>query len=126
MKREVDYKLNDNGSYTEIVEVTQTPEDGFVPVEETDPFADRQTNRFFKGYATETSYTTNDPRVTRPFVYGICALLIMVGIILLVFHVWMIGIPFIGITLVTFFSAIRDIRATEKELKEKKRQDSSR
>ena len=123
MKREVDYKINDNGSYTEIVKVTQTPEDGFVSKDEMMPSADRHTKRFFKGYAIEVGYTTNDPRVTRPFVYGACGLIIIIGIILSAFHVWMIGIPFIGMALIIFFSSMKSINAIEKELKEKKRQD---
>lgn len=123
MKREAEYKINDNGSYTEIVKVTQTPEDGFVPQEEMMPSADRQTKRFFKGYAIEVGYTTNDPRVTRPFFYGACGLFIIIGIILSVFHVWMLGIPFIGMALIIFFSSMKSSNAIEKELKEKKRQE---
>ena len=70
-----------------------------------------------------SGYTTNDPRVTRPFVYGACGLIIIIGIILSAFHVWMIGIPFIGMALIIFFSSMKSINAIEKELKEKKRQD---
>lgn len=63
MKREVKYKTNDNGSYTEIETATQTPEDGFVPEEEMKLWTDHQKKRYFKGYGASVSYTTNDPRV---------------------------------------------------------------
>lgn len=118
MKREVEIKTNDNGSYTEKVTITQTPEDGFVPDSIMRPYSRHTRGKSHKGYGKTVIYTTNDTRVTRPAVYGMCGLLLIIGIILLLFHVWLIGFPFIGMALIVFFSSKKQIDTVAEELEE--------
>ncbi len=123
MKREVEIKTNDNGSYTEKITITQTPEDGFVPDSVMKPNARHTRGKFHKGYGKTVIYTTNDPRVTRPVAYGMCGLFLIIGIILLLFHVWLIGFPFIGMALIAFFGFKKQIDTIAEELEEN-RQDT--
>lgn len=122
MKREVEITINDNGSYTEKVTITQTPEDGFVPDSVMQPHARHTRGKYHKGFGKSVTYTTNDPRVTRPFAYGMCGLFLIIGIILLWLHVWIIGIWFIVMTLIAFFGFKKQIDAVAEEL-EKNEQD---
>ncbi len=123
MKREVEIKTNDNGSYTEKITITQTPEDGFVPDSVMRPNTRHTRGKFHKGYGKTIIYTTNDPRVTRPVAYGMCGLFLIIGIILLLFHVWLIGFPFIGMALIAFFGFKKQIDTIAEELEEN-RQDT--
>lgn len=123
MRREVETKINDNGSYTEKVTITQTPEDGFVPDSVMRPNDRHTRGKYHKGFGKTVIYTTNDPRVTRPFAYGMCGLFLIIGIILLWFHVWIIGISFIVMTLIAFFGFKKQIDAVAEEL-EKNGQDT--
>lgn len=119
MKREVETIINDNGSYTEKVTITQTPDDGFVPDSVMRTNTRRTRGKYHMGYGKTVIYSTNDPRVTRPFAYGMCGLLIIIGIILLVLHVWIIGFPFIGMSVILFFSFKKQIDAVAEELEKK-------
>lgn len=122
MKVEKEKVINDNGSYT-IKEVkTQNSSDGFVPESEMYPASMDNRGKYFKGKATVTSFTTNDPRVTRPFAYGVCGIFLVIGIFLLmapgvvnkIMAAFFIVIPLVG-----FKTAKRDIDAIEEELKKK-------
>ena len=51
--------------------------------------------KYHKGNRTIVSYSANDPRITRPFVYGMCGLFFIIGIILLLCKMWIMSICFI-------------------------------
>ena len=37
--------------------------------------------KYYIGYGKTVSFTTNDPRITRPFLYGVCGLFFAIGVI---------------------------------------------
>ena len=87
MEKEKKVKVNDNGSTTIIETIETTPDDGFVHSSVTNPVRmehyGKDNTMYHKGYSKTFVYTTNDPRITRPFVYGICGVFFVIGIIAL-------------------------------------------
>ena len=75
--------------------------------------------KYHKGYTKTKVYTTNDPRITRPFVYGICGLFFAIGLIVTLFGLWIIGIPFIAISIFAFIKSKKDIDKIGEDLKSK-------
>lgn len=126
MKKKIIYKRNENGSFTSITQKEKTPEDGFVyENKEHIATSSRETSNpprsvWHKGYAKKITYTTNDPKITRPFTYAMCGLFLVIGIILLLSHSWFFGIVFIAGALFNFFDSKKDIDAIEKDLKKQK------
>lgn len=123
MKKKIIDEKNENGLYTKTTIKEKTPEDGFV-YENKEHIATSwsETNYpprsvWHKGYAKKFSYTTNDPRITRPFAYAICGIFLAIGIICLLFHSWFFGIVFTAVALFTFYDSKKDIDAIEKDLK---------
>ena len=110
---------NKNGSYIKKETIKQTPEDGFVPDSIMEPTNPDTIGKYHKGYRTTVTYTTNDPRITRPFIYGICSLFFAIGIILLLCRVWIMAIPFIAMSTFGFYKSKKDIDAIADELKKK-------
>lgn len=94
MKKKIIDKKNENGLYTKTTIKEKTPEDGFVyENKERISTTWNETNKpghyvWHKGYAKKFSYTTNDPRITRPFAYAMCRIFLVIGIILLLLHSW--------------------------------------
>lgn len=119
MEREQETKINDNGSYIKKETIKKTPEDGFVPERVMKPTNQFTYRKYHKGYGKTVSYTTNDPRITRPFAYGMCGLFLAIGIILLLFRIWFIAIMFIAVSLIGFNKSKKDINAIADELKKK-------
>ena len=122
MKVEKEKIINDNGSYT-IKEVkTQDASDGFVRESEMYPASMDKRGKYFKGKATVTSFTTNDPRITRPFAYGVCGIFLVIGLCLALAPGFMnkvMAVFFIVIPVIGFKRAKTDIDAIEEELKKK-------
>lgn len=123
MKKKIIDEKNENGLYTKTTIKEQTPEDGFVyQNKERIAVSWQETNNpprsvWYKGYAKKFSYTTNDPRITRPFVYTICGIFLVIGIISLLLHAWFFGIICTVMALYTFYDSKKDIDAIEEELK---------
>lgn len=123
MKEKIIYEKNENGLYSKLTTKEQTPEDGFVyQNKEHIATSWSETNNpprsvWHKGYAKNFSYTTNDPRITRPFVYAVCGIFLLTGIILLLFRSWFMGIVFTAGVLFTFFDSKKDIDAIENDLR---------
>lgn len=117
MEREQENIINKNGSYIIKETIKQTPEDGFVPDRIMEPTNPDTYGKYHKGHKTTVTYTTNDPRITRLFAYGICGLFFAIGIILLLCRVWIIAIPFIAISSFVFYKSKKDIDAIAAELK---------
>ena len=119
MEKEKKVTTNNNGSYTIKEKINQTPEDGFVPNSIMEPANKNEYGKYHKGYRTTTSFTTNDPRVPRLFVYSICTLFFAIGIFMFLIHDYIMAIPFILISVLSFFIAKKDIDNISEELKEK-------
>ena len=119
MERKEEIKINKNGSYTKKETIIQKPEDGFVPDSIMEPTNTDTIGKYHKGYRTTVTYTTNDPRVTRPFAYGVSGLFLVIGIILLLCRVWIMAIPFIAISSFAFYKSKKDIDAIANELQKK-------
>jgi len=120
-KEKVDNTIINNLT-KEVIEVT--PEDGFVSDKEIRPTKMQhygKGNRLYhKGYAKTVSYTTNDPRVTRPFIKLVCGIFFAIGLImLLLFRDLFFGIIFIGTSIFTYIKANKDIDKVAEELKSK-------
>jgi len=100
MEKKKEIKLNDNGTYTTKEIIETTPDDGFVMEKDMRPI-DRS-RKFHKGYSKNIVYTTNDPKIIRPFLYGICGIVFIIGIIMLLLGEWFLGIPFLVLSIVCF------------------------
>jgi len=123
MKKEIINEKNENGLYTKTTITEKTPEDGFI-YENKEHIATSwsDTNSpprsvWHKGYAKKFSYTTNDPRITRPFAYAISGVFLVIGIICLLLHSWFFGIVFTSVALFAFYDSKKDIDAIEEDLK---------
>lgn len=120
MKKKIINVKNGNGLYTKKSTKEKTPEDGFV-YENKERFTisswENKNNHhlWHKGYAKKISYTTNDPRITRPFTYTVSLLFLVIGIISLISRSWLWGILFTACGLIVFFDSKKDIDAIEME-----------
>ncbi len=124
-------RINPNGSYTVKTVKTKTSQDGFVP--ETQMYAHKMGHygQYHKGDMKVTSYRTNDPRVTRPFVYGMCILFIVIGAFILLGGIILgvlVSLPimvmglflsfcFIGMGVFALVKAKKDIDRVEAEIR---------
>ena len=109
---------NENGSYTRKTVKTTDAEDGFVPVSELYPSDINHLGEYHKGKAKVTSYATNDTRVTKPFVYGMCGLFICIGIALLFgkgFVMKFLAATFIGMGAYSLVHEKKKLDALEQE-----------
>ncbi len=113
MKREVKTRPKDDGTYVETTTETITPEDGIIE-------EDNQNNPLEKnyktGYQVNTHIETNDPRIIKPFLYGMCSIFYIIGIILIIYKFYIMGIYCFIINTITLISMLKDINKTEKEL----------
>lgn len=70
MKREIlKREENEDGSYTQIEKVTQTPEDGFVSKDEFRLYRSPGKKEWVKGKAVYVTYETNDPKIVYKMVW---------------------------------------------------------
>lgn len=117
MKKDVNKINKQDGTYVEVQTIETTPEDGFVP--EADIYPNRLDTRgkCHKGYVKGKTYTTNDPRMTRPFIYIICGIFFVIGVILLLFRLYFVALPVIFVSCFTFVKSKKDIDKIENELK---------
>ena len=114
--------MNENGSYTQKAVKTTTPEDGFVPLEDMYSSGINHHGEYHKGHMKVVTYQTNDPRITRPFTYGISALFMIIGICMFLFipgFIKLIAVCFIAMGIYAFISSKRKIDQIEKDLKNK-------
>lgn len=117
------FKKNANGSYSKKGVVRQTPKDGFV--EHDGPGG----LEYRKGHDVWWTYETDDPKVTRPFLYIFFAL--FMGLWNWIFYscsqgmdpsgrmyVATVGLGINCFCLYVFFGCLRDIRKREKQQQE--------
>lgn len=126
MEKKVEEKINDNGIYVKVETTTITPEDGFVHETDINKVGMDNYGKYHKGYKAHVSFTTNDPRITRPFVYGVCVLFFGIGIMMLLISLFthnpitiLMGFSFTIVSIFTFNKSKKDIDKIENELKAK-------
>lgn len=117
MKKIVEEKENNNNIYTKVETIETTPEDGFVHQADIHNTNMDNYGKYHKGYSKSTVFATNDPRITKPFVYGISALFFILGLVLIFFNLFM-GIIFIATALLFIIKSKKDIDQIEQKLKE--------
>lgn len=122
MKKSVEEKLSKDGVKTTIRVIETTPQDGFVPLSDINHVNMNNRGKYHKGYSKHISISTNDPRITRPFVYGICGLFGGIGIIILLIslliHEWVLiilGFFFVIFSVFGLFKGKKDIDNIEEE-----------
>lgn len=110
-----------NNLYKETIETI--PEDGFVSEKEIRPVKmqhyGKDNIRYHKGNAKTVIYTTNDPRITRPFTYGVCGIFLAIGIFMLLLQNWFFGIIFTVVAIFGLIKSKKDIDKVSEELKNK-------
>lgn len=102
----------------EVETIETTPEDGFIQqtqLHPANPLDFEKHVTYKKGYSKTKSYSTDDPRITRPFVYGVSTIFMLIGIVSLIFGNWFFGIMFTAISIFTFIKSKEDIDAIAKE-----------
>lgn len=119
MEKKTDYKIKENGSFSKEETIRTTPEDGLVREREIRPAAlsGETRGKYHLGSSTTKTYSTNDPRVTRPFVAIFCGIFLLIGIVTLLLHLWLFSAAFIGAAIFTFVKANKDIDAIADKLK---------
>ncbi len=119
MENKKETKQNEKGIYETIETIETTPNDGVVP-EKVIRHVDMDTiGKYHKGYTKTKVYSTNDPRITRPFVYGVCAIFFIIGIFMLLGGNLFFGIIFPASAILVFFKAKKDIDEVAKKLESK-------
>lgn len=122
MKKQKEVKINDNGSTTKIETIETTPEDGFVHSSVIRPVKmqhyGKDNTMYHKGYSKTFTYTTNDPRITRPIAYTMCGIFLAIGIFMLLLQNWFFGIIFTATALFAFSKSKKDIDKIAEELKQ--------
>jgi len=107
---------NSNGNFKTI---ETTPNDGFVPEKVIHPANTNAKGNYHKGYTKTIVYSTNNPKITRPFAYGIFGLFFVIGLFTLLIGLWYFTIPFIGISIFGFIKSKKDIDKIAEKLKNK-------
>ena len=119
MKKETEYKENENGSFTVKETITTTPDDGVVPESQIRPEAmsGETRGKAHVGYSTTRTYSTNDPRVTRIVVLVFCILFVLVAVMAFNFGQWGFSILFIAAAVFIFVKGNKQIDAIAQKLK---------
>lgn len=125
MKIERETKINERGYTVTKTVKTVTEEDGWVRTRDIRPMRSRSHGRLsrFKGRAKVVSFTTNDPKITRPFAYGMSALFFVIGVCLLLWgggFTRIMGVFFAGTGVFAFVDSKKDIDAVEERIRRKR------
>lgn len=116
----------DNGIFRNTKTIETTPDDGFVDEDKISPVVGDRYGEYHKGYSKRIVYSTNDPKMARIFVCGMCSIFIIIGLLLLVIGIILklIGVIIFGLFISIFcivglISEMKNIDRIEKELKNK-------
>lgn len=119
MERKTEYKKTESGIEFKEETIKTTPEDGFVHEQNIRPAAlpTETRGKYHKGYSTTKSFSTNDPRITRPFAYGVCGLFFVIGLVMLLTGHWLFALWIFPFTIFGFVKSKKDIDAVAEKLK---------
>lgn len=122
MKNETKKSENTNINNVEIETIETTPEDGFVHNSVIRPTKmqhyGKDDTMYHKGYSKTFTYTTNNPKITRPIIKVICGIFFAIGLVLLLFKNIFFGIIFISVSIFSYFKTKKDIDKIAEELKQ--------
>lgn len=123
MKKETKKLENTIINNVEMETIETTPEDGFIQSSEIRPTKmqhyEKDNAMYHKGYSKTFTYTTNDPRITRPFIKIMCGIFLTSGLLmLLLFKNIFLGIIFILVSIFAYLKAKKDIDKIAEELKQ--------
>lgn len=116
MERKLIKEENVGGVHTVIETVEQTREDGVVPKKEVHEMGDRR-GKYHYGESKHVRITTNNPNITRPFVYGVSAVFFIIGLLLLLKVNYVMGAIWIGMIIYFFFHFKKEIDEVEEEIR---------
>lgn len=108
----------DDGTFYTEETIRTTPEDGIVSEHTIRPAA-MPTETYGKarmGYNTTKSFSTNNPKVTRPFVFIFCGIFLLIGIGLLFTRAKLMAIPFLFMSVFGFIKSNKQIDKVAEEL----------
>lgn len=120
MEKETKHNIKDNGAFVTEETIKTTPEDGMVSERVTRPTATDQAGKARLGYSTTKTYTTNDPRVTRPFVKLMSGIFFFIGVFTLLLGKWFFALAFIPAGVFSYVKGNKDIDKVEQKLAEQK------
>lgn len=114
----------DDKKEVKVEQINTTPQDGFVDEKDINPVDMDNYHKYFKGYSTNEIISTNDPRITRPFVKIVSGIFIVIGILELLFCFIrfsisnvIFGLLFLFISIFGLKKANSDIDKVEQEYK---------
>lgn len=109
-------KIKKDGTYQTTKSVHITKEDGLIKESDINDVSLNHFGEYHIGTDNRVITTTNDPRIIKPIVYGICTILFVSGLIIMLTCSVFFGILFILFTAFATFHFRRDINKQEKEL----------
>lgn len=118
MEHNTVHHTNEDGTFYTEETIRTTPEDGFVAEHTMRPAA-MPSETFGKarvGYNTTKSFSTNNPKVTRPFVYIFCGIFLLIGIGLLFSHAKLMAIPFLFMSVFGLIKSNKQIDKVAEQL----------
>lgn len=121
MEKETTRKTSDEGIFYQEETIRTTPEDGIVSDRDIRPAAMPAETRGKArvGYSTTKSFSTNDPKVTRTFVYIFCAVFLIIGIVAFALGQKVFGILFAAAAVFIFVKENKRIDEIAKDLEAK-------
>lgn len=119
MKKETKTIKKDNGTYISIQTIETFPEYGFVPVRKIRPTDVGNRGKYHKGYTKTKVFRTNDPRIIKPFLYGICVLFFAIGLFMILFGNLFFGIVFSSTSIFIFIKIKKDLDEKVEEMQNK-------
>ena len=113
-------KEKSDGVFYAAETLTTSPEDGFV--EHHKPQYNSPIKEKHFGFSKSYVFVTNDPKITRPFVYSVCRLFFVIGLLALLFGNWFVGIVSISSSVIVFRHAKKDIDRIEEKINAEKKE----
>ena len=125
MQKKVIKEKEHQGAYTRVESVEKGFEDGFVHEADFHQVGQDYYGKFHMGAAKDVTITTNDPRITRPFLKIVCGIFFTIGLLMLVlglitsslFYI-LFGVTFIVFISYVYFKGKKPIDEIEEELKQ--------
>lgn len=123
MKKET--RISDGEIKATIETIETVPEDGFVSDEELSPVKmqhySKGNTQLHMGYSKTIVVTTDDPRITRPFVRIICGLFFAIGLVMLLLGGFFFGAVFVVVSVFTYIKSNKEIDKVAERLEKEGR-----